>query len=89
LAGFELAGYLGQANFDVRPYGKDEIIATHFYHLRFGGETPAKWLAYETDASDGTPGPIEFELWWATIAEAASLLHRNDRHMLWKLDTSA
>ncbi len=68
LSGFEIVRYLGTRDYDLTPWGRDEIERRHFYHLRFTGETPVTWLNYENAASDGSE-PYEFEFWWAKFPD--------------------
>jgi 8-oxo-dGTP pyrophosphatase MutT (NUDIX family) len=52
-----------------RDVGRDEIHHRHFYHLRCTGDPPATWRHWETDPSDGSPGPIPFDFFWAPLPD--------------------
>jgi 8-oxo-dGTP pyrophosphatase MutT (NUDIX family) len=69
LRGLRVQRYLGEAEFDARPYGRDERHHRHFYHLVYDGSSPESWLHEESDPSDGS-GPIPFELFWASLPAA-------------------
>ncbi len=81
----ELRGRLGV---DVHRFeGADgsASVRRHFYHLEFTGTSPGKWLHYERDPSDGTPGPIEFEFTWVVFPGGVPVLAGNQGAMLSKL----
>jgi predicted DNA-binding transcriptional regulator YafY len=61
--------FLGVSEFDMRPFGRDELQIRSFFHLRAEGEVPEAWRHYE----QGTP-PIAFDLYWLPIAAAAERL---------------
>lgn len=67
LAGLELVAKLGEDTFHLGRYGRDETQHRTFYHLRCTQPPPQTWRHAETDASDGTPGPIWFDLYWADL----------------------
>lgn len=70
-----LARFLGERIFDCRPRGRDEIYRRYFYHLRCeGAEPPETWRHAEQTPSDGSPGPITFELFWASLPDGMPLL---------------
>jgi 8-oxo-dGTP diphosphatase len=64
-----IRAFLGVREVDVSPYGLEEIQRRHFFHLECHDETPATWRHYETDPGDGSPGPIEFELFWVQFPD--------------------
>ena len=41
----------------------------HCYHLTCRGDPPETWRHDEADPSDGTPGPITFEFFWAELLD--------------------
>jgi 8-oxo-dGTP pyrophosphatase MutT (NUDIX family) len=65
-----LVRFLGEQMLDRREdVGRDEIHHRHFYHLRCTGDPPATWRHWETDPSDGSPGPIPFDFFWAPLPD--------------------
>ena len=66
--------FLGNANFDARPYGRDEIHRRHFFHLPLRGDAPQRWRHREQDPSVGDSEAIELELYWLPLSEAAICL---------------
>ncbi|MGH2506252.1 MAG: GNAT family N-acetyltransferase [Ktedonobacteraceae bacterium] len=66
LTGLILAGFLGEQEYDMADFGRDEIHQRFFYHLRYEGEPPAIWQHEERFTSDGS-GPHLFEFFWATL----------------------
>jgi 8-oxo-dGTP pyrophosphatase MutT (NUDIX family) len=74
---------------DVFPSGDTDVspsVRRHFFHLEFVGDSPQKWIHYERDPSDGTPGPIEFELKWVKNPDEIPVLAGNQGAMLSKLN---
>lgn len=65
---------LGIAEFDARPFGKDELHRRHVFHLPLRGPAPERWRHVEHDASEGDGEPIAFELYWLGLDEAAARL---------------
>lgn len=66
--------FLGQQDFDARPFGKQELHRRHFFHLRVEGAVPENWRHYERDPSDGSGVPIAFELYWIPLSTAPDVL---------------
>jgi len=64
-----LVRFLGDQVRDMRDWGRDEIHHRHFYHLRCTGDPPATWRHWESDPSDGSPGPIPFDFFWARLPD--------------------
>jgi 8-oxo-dGTP pyrophosphatase MutT (NUDIX family) len=60
-------------------------VRRHFYQIEFAGTSPQRWLHYEMNPSDGTPGPIEFELYWVQFPDEVPVLAGNQGAMLSKL----
>jgi 8-oxo-dGTP pyrophosphatase MutT (NUDIX family) len=56
--------YLGTKEYDLTPFGREEIHQRHYFHLECLEKTSERWLSYEEEPSDGSPGPIEFEFYW-------------------------
>ena len=69
LEGLQVQAYLGQNDLDLARYGKQGIVREFFFHLTFDGETPERWRHDELEPSDGSPGPIEFELYWVRFPD--------------------
>lgn len=70
LGGLRLVCFLGERKPDGRSWGHDEIHRRYFYHLRCeGAELPETWRHAEQTPSDGSPGPITFELFWAPLPD--------------------
>lgn len=89
LSGLEMVGYLGEQNLDRTPYGaRDEIHHRHFYHLVYPGNPPETWRNYETDPSDGSPGPIPFDFFWVKFPEGVPQLIADHDFMFVKLKES-
>jgi len=69
LTGLRLVRFLGEQTFHRSENGLDEIHHRRFYHLRCDEYPPERWRHAELDPSDGSPGPITFELFWARIPD--------------------
>lgn len=67
LGDLHLAGYLGTV--DHVPEGLGQVYRRHFFHLACGGEPPERWRHAEEDPSEGEPGPIPFEFFWAVLPD--------------------
>jgi 8-oxo-dGTP diphosphatase len=65
----EMVRFLGERWLHRSDVGLDQIHHRHFYHLRCTTEPPATWRHEETDPSDGSPGPIVFEFFWARLPD--------------------
>jgi 8-oxo-dGTP diphosphatase len=76
---------LGVAEFDARPYGKDEIHRRHFFHLRLAGSAPERWQHHERHRSDGGVDAIELELFWVPLAQADACLSYGHGRFLQRL----
>lgn len=88
LTGLVMIGYLGEQNLDRIPYGKNEIHHRRFYHLACPGNPPATWRHYENDPSEGDPGPIAFDFFWAILPYELPPLIADHDFMLVKLKES-
>jgi 8-oxo-dGTP pyrophosphatase MutT (NUDIX family) len=64
-----LNGYLGRRTFHL----PGAVHLRHFYHLRFAGDSPARWLHWERDPSDRSE-PKEFELYWVPFPDGVPRL---------------
>jgi 8-oxo-dGTP diphosphatase len=69
LVGLEIRSYLGSRDYDMSCFGALGVQKWHFYHLEFRGESPERWRHCELRPSDGSPGPIEFELSWVSFPD--------------------
>lgn len=84
-----MRSFLGVSDYDVSAYGRAEIERRYFYHLEFSGNAPAVWQHYETDPSDGSPEPIEFELFWVKYPDEVPELIAGQGEMLPRLTGSS
>jgi len=76
LVDLQIRAYLGTREYDRARWGLVGTLRSHFYHLVAGGELPERWLHYEDTPSDGSPGPIEFEFYWVSLAAVPELACR-------------
>lgn len=57
---------LGETDFDIRPYGREEIHHRYFFHIECTADTPATWQ--HTDPAPSLPGPVyPFHFYWAEM----------------------
>jgi 8-oxo-dGTP pyrophosphatase MutT (NUDIX family) len=64
-----MAFFLGEHLRDMSDFGLDQLHQRYFYHLPYAGDPPATWRHGELTPSDGTPGPIVFEFFWAALPD--------------------
>jgi 8-oxo-dGTP pyrophosphatase MutT (NUDIX family) len=64
-------------------------IQRHFFHVEFNAACPQRWIHYEQDPSDGTPGPIEFEFTWVQFPDEVPPLAGKQGAFLSMLDVLA
>lgn len=83
-----LVRFLGEEVRDRSDVGRDEIHHRHFYHLRCTGDPPATWRHWETDPSDGSPGPIPFDFFWAPLPDGVPELIAGHGNLLPQLPAS-
>ncbi len=62
-----VARVLGTIEFDVRPFGRNEIHLRHFVHLECGDETADRWEHWEEFPDDEPGGRVRFELYWSPL----------------------
>ena len=74
LTSLRLVRFLGEQTLDRSDVGLDEVHHRRFYHLRCDDDPPEIWRHAELDPSDGTPGPIVFELFWARMPDEIPVL---------------
>jgi 8-oxo-dGTP pyrophosphatase MutT (NUDIX family) len=76
LGKLHLVSHLGSDEWVISNNGGDvERHMRHFDHLICEQSVPDSWLHDELHPSDGSPGPITFEIFWLPVAEAAASLH--------------
>jgi 8-oxo-dGTP diphosphatase len=69
LVGLEMRSHLGTRDYDMSRFGATGVQRWHFYNLELRGEAPERWRHRELRPSDGSPGPIEFELSWVSFPD--------------------
>jgi ADP-ribose pyrophosphatase YjhB (NUDIX family) len=84
----EMRAFLGVQDYDLAAYGRAETQRRYFFHLELHGEAPATWRHYETDPSDGSPGPIEFEFYWVRLPDEVPELSGGQGELLSKVECS-
>ena len=57
---------LGEAQFDLSPFGRPEVHHRYFFRVAFRGVTPSRWQHVET--SGGKAAPEVFEFYWASLS---------------------
>lgn len=81
ISAFRIRAFLGEASYDMRPWGKEERHRRFFYHAVLTGVAPARWRHAE-EHGGLAPIPLEF-FWWRLdsgepdlIAGHGAMLHR-------------
>jgi len=69
LKGLKMERNLGSKMYDFTEQGAG-LERRHFYHLSYASDSPERWLSYEYAPSDGTPSPVEFEMYWIKLETA-------------------
>jgi ADP-ribose pyrophosphatase YjhB (NUDIX family) len=64
-----VVGALGTAEFDARPFGRNEVHLRHFVHVRCGDATEDRWEHWEEFPDDEPGGQVRFELYWARLGD--------------------
>jgi len=78
LSGLRLEAFLGETAFAAPEI--EEINRRRFYHLTCANKPPARWQHSELSPSDGSPGPIVFEFFWAALPDGVPpLAYEHDR----------
>jgi 8-oxo-dGTP pyrophosphatase MutT (NUDIX family) len=67
LESLRLAAALGEADFDVRPFGREETHHRHFFHLVCGAPAPETWQHHDPSPSGGEVEKPLFEFFWARM----------------------
>jgi 8-oxo-dGTP pyrophosphatase MutT (NUDIX family) len=65
----ELVAFLGEREFDARPYGKDELHHRRFYHLRCTTKPPEEWEHEELDPHGGADHQIILAFRWVRFPD--------------------
>lgn len=73
LTALTLLAPLGETDFDIRPFGREEVHHRYFFHLECTAPTPAIWQHRDPWPSDGGPQPL-FEFYWASMPHSVPLL---------------
>lgn len=79
---FEICKFLGEATYDMRPFGKNQQHHRFFFHANFTGTAPARWQHAEHHGGDV---PIPLELFWWNLSNGAPNLiagHGDLLHLL-------
>jgi ADP-ribose pyrophosphatase YjhB (NUDIX family)/GNAT superfamily N-acetyltransferase len=69
LEALDVCAYLGHDEIIVPRHGALYVYLRHFFHLAARGDVPERWCWFEREPSDGSPAPIEFELYWVDRTE--------------------
>jgi 8-oxo-dGTP pyrophosphatase MutT (NUDIX family) len=85
MSALRFCGKLGEDTLHLGSESESETIRRHFFQFEFTGQAPERWLHYEKDPSDGSPAPIEFELYWIEHPDETPALAGNQGIMLQKL----
>lgn len=72
LSNFEIPRYLGSAEFDMRPFDRDEIHRRHFFRVPVRPPVPEHWEHFET--SGGTVCPTLFAFRWVLLSALPELI---------------
>lgn len=70
LRGLELVGVLGEAEFDARPWGRNELHHRTFVHFRCLEPTADAWEHWEEDPDDAPGERFRFELRWVPLDDS-------------------
>jgi 8-oxo-dGTP pyrophosphatase MutT (NUDIX family) len=89
LQGLEIVAYLGMREHHLPAAGRPGTERRHYYHLQLKGEAPERWTHWEQTPSDGSPGPIEFELYWVQYPQEVPELSGGQGELLCKLPPAA
>ena len=66
---------------NLKPFGKDEIINSWFYHIQYEGELGERWQHSELTPGDGSSRPILFELYWISLQHEITLNGADGRYL--------
>jgi 8-oxo-dGTP pyrophosphatase MutT (NUDIX family) len=73
LQGLNLIVKLGVNYHDLNQYGLTGVYERHYFLFTLSESTPDSWIGYETDPSDGSPGPIALKFYWVDLDEVPPL----------------
>lgn len=76
-----LVGLLGRQEFDVRPFGRNEIHDRWFFHLTCDEATPERWRHDERDPEDAPGEVIPFDLFWVDLPDGVPPLADHGRFL--------
>lgn len=71
--------YIGEASFDARAWGKQELHRRHFFHLNTKQDLPKTWQHTEHFGVD-TPVIFEFS-WWSIERAIGQLIFQHDLYL--------
>jgi len=77
---------LGTCDFDMSPFGREELHRRHFFHLKVAGVPPDQWVHEERNRSDAGRDPIPFEFFWVRLPDAVPDLIADHGALLHLLD---
>ena len=80
---------LGMREFDLSKVGGIGIQHHHFFHLSYSGDERLRWRHLEKSPSDGSPAPIELELYWVKFPEGVPELIEGQGVLLNKIHLQA
>lgn len=69
LEALDLRAFLGEEIFDLAAVGGQGVQRRYYFWMTCPGQPPQRWRTYEWTPSDGSPAPIEFELYWVDFPE--------------------
>jgi len=82
LTSLGLVNFLGEQEWDMADYGRDEIHRRRFYRVRCTGDPPTIWRHVERHSSGGAAEPIEFEFFWSALPDGVPALIADHGAML-------
>lgn len=62
-----LAAALGETDFDIRPFGREEMHHRHFFHIECTAPTPETWQHHDPSPSGGEVEKPLFDFFWARM----------------------
>jgi len=65
----EMVAYLGMNILDLAEFDMVGLFQRHFFHLTPRSIPSESWRHWETNRSDGSSEPIEFEFYWVKYPE--------------------
>jgi 8-oxo-dGTP diphosphatase len=86
LDGLLVVRKLGEQVLKMDAHGPDEIHHRYFYQLVSPEAPPDTWQHSEVSPSDGSPGPIVFEFFWARLPNVPPLASNQDKFLYRLID---